>query len=561
MARAIVLLAIGSRWLTLASQPQKCRNDENTDGVSLLQLHNSVNDRRTTKNTTKNASLAKAPLPYERRFTVESGKHWRARYLAPGVIFKEDRYGSMLPKGCSRCNGSYPNVIRLVNFRAAGLLDTIANRMVWSQVGALYCARLEARRPCETTLDYIGGDMSRNVTWDHYLNETYRDGTPVFQKPTAKAKGTVTVATKDVYGNKLDFSYQLETVNNLTAAGTPFEWNLDYNWLDAPASMEYLKSGSNMPFIALTNKMYQCQDVDTEPSAAVTDLAVRVEKNLHLKKGNYIAMHIRRGDAKGACNTSIPKVVEYVQCSLKKGGVLSSLEGELPIIFFTDSHDQKYILKLQISLSAALGGRSVYHGDAQVMALAGKNGLPETGGNTFVFEASLLMRMRAGAELIMDRSHCASCETPGALNYCKYPIMVDESNIPSCNFAYYSVQAQMHTTAPATYDGWTPKYIHKAAKKYSSCPPTSFSQFAPLPKFLKGQDAAAVIKAPADHAGTGVPTSSILKEKNKTASKTAPPVDSEKSETLKEVSKTLEKDVAKALKDILHAEHRKPSIN
>merc|ERR1719197_1058484 len=117
-------------------------------------------------------------------------------------------------------------------------------------------------------------------------------------------------------------------------------------------------------------------------------------KHAGLSRGKYLTLHVRRGDAMVACDTSVPKVVEYVTCSVEAGGW--SGRQDQPLVIFTDERDPQYKNALLNGITNAFGGRRrVLFGDPVIEDIAKSKDAP------FLFETTLLVRHRAEGELFM----------------------------------------------------------------------------------------------------------------------------------------------------------------
>merc|ERR1719498_246335 len=166
-----------------------------------------------------------------------------------------------------------------------------------------------------------------------------------------------------------------------------------------------------------------------DPAKSLRDTTQMFYKKTGVQEGKYLSLHVRRGDALGACDTKVEKVVEYVTCSLNQEGWMK--RHDQPLVIFTDEKNEPYKTELLKSLKAALGGnRTVLFGDPLIHDIAKEKDGP------FKFATTLVLRHQAEAELFMDRTQCLPC------GVCK-------EHCRGANFDEYVVRAQMSVTPVA----------------------------------------------------------------------------------------------------------------
>jgi len=303
------------------------------------------------------------------------------------------------PISASSC-ASYPNLLRVRGGLISGLADRLSQLSSFSVIAETLCARFVPEfLPCENLFKTLTGnkELSRDITWEHYVNFTATDGKKLLVLPPHKDSVTRESIEPRWLRSRHNpdfapaFAMQFYAAKALLSSGTPFEWTLDTDWHDIPHAFE--------PFRAIfANKRLQ-------PSGDVLDAARRLQSKAGLQKGKYVALHVRRGDAKGACDTSPEKVASFVVCSVKQDPKQFLQRDDVPILWFTDETDKAYLADLQAKLKQAFGGRrSVIHGDQALSESSPDIDSP------LIYATSLLLRTDAAAQMRMDRQHCSDCD-------------------------------------------------------------------------------------------------------------------------------------------------------
>lgn len=162
-------------------------------------------------------------------------------------------------------------------------------------------------------------------------------------------------------------------------------------------------------------------------SASVKALVGRFQRSLGLAPGgaqmadggaqmaNLITLHVRRGDTVHSCNTSVPAVLQFLDCSTAldafEGAQPSSSLAGMRLVVFTDESDATYLRLLTDGLTALprFAHAKVTHGDP---ILAGwvhtvpthtepsKGGLPD---NYEVYAAAANIMSRSALTLEIER--------------------------------------------------------------------------------------------------------------------------------------------------------------
>lgn len=148
-------------------------------------------------------------------------------------------------------------------------------------------------------------------------------------------------------------------------------------------------------------------------------------KSTNLKQFEYITLHIRRGDAKKLCNTSIEKMNNYITCSLANCNA-DNFGFNQTIIVFTDELNSEYLDDVEKILEEK--GHRFLNGEAKVLELVlemvvGNEFHDENAGNStkksvtkylnnyFTFQASNIIKFYARYKLVQrKRGQCHDCD-------------------------------------------------------------------------------------------------------------------------------------------------------
>jgi len=84
-----------------------------------------------------------------------------------------------------------------------------------------------------------------------------------------------------------------------------------------------------------------CRSVRMTPSNHVTETARQVQQAVLQQTGcqHFGYLHLRRGDAKNDCDTSLKKMKDYLACTFNS---TASALGKLPLLFSSDETSQSY---------------------------------------------------------------------------------------------------------------------------------------------------------------------------------------------------------------------------
>ena len=285
-----------------------------------------------------------------------------------GLGWWNDRWGmvSAPANGCPiapSCPYMPRSILVLDGQLTAGLTDRLAALWMFSSLAAALCARLVVPPPCKMFSGAHTAGVNESVPWSHYVNLVHDDGS----NPIIVDDGQEATRDAIVIGGLPSFSSELDAATNASRAGFPFIWNMRHLWYMVPEAY------------ALMDYTNRCGLVRVSASAEASTVAAAVLSNLSLRAGTYVTMHVRRGDAKYACNTSVPELARYVQSSLHNlrntsdqtsgssadictGGVLIHQNCTRALLLLTDETDASYVESLVARSAAAWDPSSARHG-------------------------------------------------------------------------------------------------------------------------------------------------------------------------------------------------------
>ena len=214
--------------------------------------------------------------------------------------------------------------------------------------------------------------------------------------------------------------------------------------------------------------LHACSYVSTSPSTLVVEVMRRTMHELELNLGSFWAVHLRRGDSMALCDTSVPTILRWLNCSATLSQAQQQLppkhrsdsppeqksdsvaapatelrSKQLPAVVFTDDPDPSYAKALTQAMEAAPQqqpssavkgdedglthahtGTSpfhvfsrVMHADAHIASIASRLVSERVTGvkhdNFVVFAAGVLLQAQAGAKLERRRHfECEACARP-----------------------------------------------------------------------------------------------------------------------------------------------------
>jgi hypothetical protein len=247
---------------------------------------------------------------------------------------------------------SYASRIIYPADRGAGIRDRIIVMQTLARLAVSVCALLAMDPPCQTLKR--GHNRGRNVScewgWDRYVRISH-DGADVLNStlpPRPRALGGLDVVATHAQARKCGLTPRCA-----------FVWTFPY-FHTAPVS--------RIPIAA---------KVDVSLARHLSKAADTVLREVAV--ASFSTLHIRRRDTTGECDTSIPRVVEYVNCSTRR------LAAPTALLLYTDERSRDYLQPLlrrlrQVSPrngcvacghSSPGGGRGADHHQAPAAAAPG----------------------------------------------------------------------------------------------------------------------------------------------------------------------------------------------
>jgi hypothetical protein len=417
---------------------QSATNTDNDDETILLQT---LAAPKRKKKAADRIADEVARYDSGREDGTHAPKHW-----GKGLV------GQNLDAGCGYCS-SYPSVIQLASKSTNHLMDTLTNIDTFISIAASLCARLELRPPCEMLSIDEFGKMQRQVSWKHLIDARFSDGSKCFisreelvwrdcddtgyrlenGSSDGKANETCTtfkeIPTHGKYTRRFDMQYLLAAMSDKQ----PFRWRIEYDWKSIPANSNGEKEDIVKVF---TRRSTYCKDHVVNPSKEIADAAQTFQRSLGLQSFEYNVLRVHRTSSKdqNACNTSVENVMAYVKCTLKE----AKKEGR-PIILFSDEPSAEYLAELAARLKDDLG-TEVYPGDTVLKSALGTTAASLT--HVRLLDAIITMKSRH--HLLMDHTHCNSCDVLSATRSCA---TCSEDDCHACPFMEYVSRKQYHNVA------------------------------------------------------------------------------------------------------------------
>ena len=169
---------------------------------------------------------------------------------------------------------------------------------------------------------------------------------------------------------------------------------------------KFWPSSSSDKFLLNLNNRFAC-DYPLKPSELTISLSEQILISTNISS-EFTTLHIRRGDSVRTCDTTIKKIMHYLECSLK------SCSKNLPVLFFTDEIDQIYVGKVEQILENL--NHTVFNGEkiiSEFFENSISSGKIESyyDNNFFRFQISNYIKSMSKYQLVQRRSfHCNSCD-------------------------------------------------------------------------------------------------------------------------------------------------------
>ena len=319
---------------------------------------------------------------------------------------------------------------------SAGLSDRIDVLHRVTNLAAALCASAAVKLPHDWLHPAHNGNVriGRNVSWSRYVEaRRWHDGGWPFVSTTSEQPAEL-VLRASTPAAMVQQAGQLSGI--IASTNRRFDWHLALDvwkgWTQALAGglIDSLVNRSLAATQAVgTNAWWHCEHVHLVPAATIREAATKlIRATLGATAGQQelLALHLRRGDFLNTLNTSVPAVLEYVQCSASRIMNTSSTS----LLVFTDEADPKYMRSLMDSLRRRFGWR-VRHGDPFLAKLAppslGTGNIsaqtvdgrgPGHADNFWVYAAAMVAMSRARLSLLMDRKSLLSRSGKSHLNPC-----------------------------------------------------------------------------------------------------------------------------------------------
>jgi hypothetical protein len=158
-----------------------------------------------------------------------------------------------------------------------------------------------------------------------------------------------------------------------------------------------------------------CQYISKSPSKHVKEVVRRVWNDIFEPNATMGFFHIRRGDAMAQCNTTIPKLHSYLDCSFAN----TTKYGDIKMLVATDETDDTYINQLKSTLETLYSHVKMVHLDPlvekHVEALAREKrragSAADFVNNFFMFQVENVIRYKRAAFVISQRRFdCNDCD-------------------------------------------------------------------------------------------------------------------------------------------------------
>jgi len=288
---------------------------------------------------------------------------------------------------CYRRCANYDNLIvygAFATLQQSGLNDRMSHMRNMAHVATFLCARLIVPTPGEWLNherhnDGYPATSLSNLTWrddfvdypilqqdgnNKSLSAIFGEGinSTVAQLNTSRYKQyrstTVTELLRDYVAVHRDsFSPSSEK---------PFLWEITLRMqmklrdllartMEEVAEKNELGTNESTTMLPLKEPhMIRCMHVRQVPSEHVQSIVERILEQLPGKAGcrHFGYLHIRRGDLKNACDTSLPTIKSYLSCTLNYKNTSSVLGSRFPLLIGTDERSQDYLGGLEETVNS-----------------------------------------------------------------------------------------------------------------------------------------------------------------------------------------------------------------
>ncbi len=210
-----------------------------------------------------------------------------------------------------RCHERYDSFLIVNATHKAGLDDRLTIIRVAHELASSLCARLVLATPHDMLTEHHNhGEVQKVWWWDRYfdlplhpsilmMDQLDLQALPAFEAGPTIGRAHFNEPIEDGFEERLATDYA-------EAAGStvPFVWNLTLCWLDWT-----MRAATLVPELCKDHKEH------FGPSSTVSLAASTAKEAMGLTDGNLYTLHVRRTDASNECNTTVSRVVEYMQCA------------------------------------------------------------------------------------------------------------------------------------------------------------------------------------------------------------------------------------------------------
>jgi len=236
----------------------------------------------------------------------------------------------------------------------AGLNDRLFILNFVSQLAGYLCATVQSRGPNEwLSADHNNGELvDESVKWSDFRNITFlQDGSQVISTYNSSIweecvhSNNKNLVCLESFGIKqvLEDYQVLERISLDSTSNKTVVWNLRenvYAWKKKFA--EGLSTLPTQSKLELGNGEEGCSYISSELPQHVRQLAQRARQHVYDDLNSTTAkvgvFHVRRGDAKHQCDTSIEEIKKYLECSFAN----TSQFGKMGLLVMSDEINTTY---------------------------------------------------------------------------------------------------------------------------------------------------------------------------------------------------------------------------
>ena len=287
----------------------------------------------------------------------------------------------------------------------AGLSDMSLWLLNAAKVASTVCARIVVPRPCTIlSRDHNSGQaVNCSIEWDHYVNVSVAFDGGSRTRPLIMSGALNQSLPKGLLEVK-DYTTAMKALKE----GRRFVWHkwdgAGHDWNPGHAECPNVLRFPTTKVLEARRQFFSRERIDT-----------------------YISLHIRRGSAFVRCDTDVPRVLDYVQCSLANNGH-TGFNGT--IVILTDETDHSYLTQLEGAFKRRLPSVRIIHADAVLRAAHPKEdnyfifAITETlrkrdfeGLDHTSFHAKGWISPRLQMSLSLHWGHCVYCEDATTMQY------------------------------------------------------------------------------------------------------------------------------------------------